>query len=77
MIRAKAKDRTSNIKIPIKEQHSAPSQCKFIYTKLIHMADVTQLKYAVLKWLQRKGHFCIIHHREIFLVGAWRNGVQI
>lgn len=40
MIRAKAKDRTSNIKIPIKEQHSAPSQCKFIYTKIIHMADI-------------------------------------
>lgn len=34
MIRAKAKDRTSNIKIPINEQHSAPSQCKFIFSKI-------------------------------------------
>lgn len=40
MIRAKAKDRTSNIKIPINEQHSAPSQCKFIYTKLNSYADI-------------------------------------
>lgn len=40
MIRAKAKDRTCNIKIPINEQHSAPSQCKLSIQKLIHMADI-------------------------------------
>lgn len=45
MLRTKAKDRTSNSKIPIKEQHHELWQCKFIYTKLSSSADIDSLFY--------------------------------
>lgn len=45
MLRTKAKDRTSNSKTPLKEQHSALIQCKFLYTKLGSSADIVSLFY--------------------------------
>lgn len=45
MLRTKAKDRTCNVKVPIKEQHSALCQCKFIYTKLSSSADIVSMFY--------------------------------
>lgn len=45
MLRTKAKDGTSNSKIPINEQHSALIQCKFYIQKLGSSADIVSLFY--------------------------------